>query len=83
MPETPYRPIDCSLHDRIEAAASLRKTVLISYTGEGGEPREVTDRIADWFTADGAEFMRTAAGHVICLDRILAIDGVAFNTGSV
>lgn len=72
-----YEPIDCSLHDRIEEHATLHKDVRIVYRN-GMDVTEVTDRITDWFAKDGEEFMRTANGLTVRLDRIVSIDGVAF-----
>ena len=72
-----YEPIDCSLHDRIEDLAVRRKVVRIRYEGDAGAI-ELDDTVADWFTRDGAEFMRTGSGLSIRMDRILEVDGVAY-----
>lgn len=77
----PYLPIDCSLHDRLEALATLRRPCRIRYSGADGGPHEVVDRIADVFAADGEEFLRTAGGVTVRLDRVVGVDGVAFGTG--
>ena len=66
---TDYQPIDCSLHDRYEAAAVRRQTVEIAWSDGGGE-RTHTGRITDIGAEDGAEFM-TLDGRVrVRLDRI-------------
>lgn len=67
-----YEPIDCSLHDRIEAAASLRRRVAIVYE-DGSGARSIEDTIADWFTRAGAEFLKTGTGAEIRLDHIRSI----------
>jgi Rho-binding antiterminator len=78
--EDSYQPIDCTLHDRIEAHASLRKTVRIVYR-EGDRVLQIDDRIIDWFAKDGAEYMRVAGGPVIRLDHVRSIDDVIFSQG--
>ena len=74
-----YRPIDCSLHDQLEAAATLRRTVQIVYERDG-ETIETADRILDIFTRDGAEFLKLSATEVR-LDDLRIVDGVAFSPG--
>ena len=77
-----YRPIDCSLHDRLEAAATLRKIVAISYRTPQGELVEIEDRILDIFTRDGAEYLRLSGASEIRLDDLCSVDGVVFVPGS-
>ena len=72
-----YRPLDCSLHDRIEDLATRRRVVPIRFTDDDG-PRVIDDTLADWFVRDGAEFLRTASGLEIRLDRIVEIDGQSY-----
>lgn len=72
-----YEPIDCSLHDRIEEAASLGRIVNIVYDAEDGVA-EIDDRITDCFVRDGAEYMTTAGGLSVRLDRLRSVDGVSF-----
>ena len=75
MPD--YKPFDCSLHDELESAATLRRTVSIVYeTSE--ESLEVKDRIVDVFSKDGEEFIRLASGLTIRLDRIISFEGIPF-----
>jgi Rho-binding antiterminator len=68
----PYQPIDCLLHDRIEAHATLRETVRITYR-DGDRVVEVSDRIVDWFASDGVEYMRIGNGTVVRLDRVVSV----------
>lgn len=74
----PYQPIACSLHDRIEDAAVRGRFVDIAFAAEDGTAKVVNDRIVDWFSRDGAEFLTTASGLMIRLDRLISVDGVAF-----
>ena len=72
MSEDTYQPIDCTLHDRIEAHATLHETVRIVYR-DGDRVVEIRDRIIDWFVKDGAEYMRIANGAVVRLDRVVSM----------
>ena len=81
-PDRVYRPIDCSLHDRLEAASTLRKIVAISYRTAQGELVEIEDRILDIFSRDGAEYLRLSSTADIRLDDLCSVDGVAFAPGS-
>jgi transcriptional antiterminator Rof (Rho-off) len=72
MENDPYKPIDCSLHDIIEDAATLGKLSHIVYeTCE--RQKEVDDVPVDWFTKDGSEFLRCKSGLVLRLDQITEI----------
>ena len=72
-----YRPIDCSLHDRIEDLAVRRTLVRIWHESDAG-PVDVHDTIADWLVRDGVEYVRTGSGVEIRMDRLLEIDGVRY-----
>lgn len=70
-----YQPIDCAVHDELESLATLRQTARIAYRGEGGDLRELEDRIEDIYARDGAEYLRTASGEEIRLDRLERVEG--------
>jgi len=79
MDELPrYQPIACSLHDRIEDAAVRGRFVDIVFATPDDTQDTVNDRIVDWFSRDGEEFLTTASGLIVRLDRIISIDGVSF-----
>jgi Rho-binding antiterminator len=71
-----YQPVDCGLHDRLEAFATTGQPCRIAYRDEDGGRREAQDRIADVFAEDGAEYVRTEGGEQIRLDRIEQVDGM-------
>lgn len=79
--DVPYSPIDCSLHDRLEAAATLGRTVALTYEAAEGRTQSRLDRIVSVGTRQGAEYARTSSGLEIRLDRILEVDGVSFRGG--
>jgi len=78
-PDAPYSPISCSLHDHLESAATLGRPCRIVFrVALGAAPQEVLDRIADVFARGGAEFLLTAGGTEVRLDRLESVDGVPF-----
>ena len=72
-----YRPIDCSVHDKLEET-SVRGTVahFLIRDEDGGE-REIQDRVEDVYARDGVEYMKTAGGLEIRLDSLRAVNGEA------
>lgn len=62
----PYLPIDCGLHDHLEAWAVRRVRCHIRIR----DAADVEARIDDLFARDGAEFARLSSGDVVRLDRI-------------
>ena len=73
VPEEPYVPIDCSLHDRYLAWATLRKEISITFMDHGTQ--QVTQgRIIDVFTDhDRTEWLKMTNGERIRLDRIVSV----------
>lgn len=72
---SPYVPVLCEFHDRLEAIASMRRSVDITFADDTGVVRQCLTTIADVYTRDGAEYLATGAGEIIRLDRIVAADG--------
>jgi transcriptional antiterminator Rof (Rho-off) len=71
-----YEPIDCSLHDRFEAAAVLHDRVRVEWTVSEEEPRTVEGTIRDIAVREGAEYLVMSDGSKIRLDRIRAFSTV-------
>lgn len=78
MPE-PYHPIACSLHDELEALATLRRECRITFRDEESKTETISDAIADIFTRGREEFLRLRNGVMIRLDRIISIDDKPFD----
>ena len=75
MREERYEPVSCDYHDRLEAAAMHRKDVELEFDLEGVTQRG-RGKIADVYTADGAEFVKfeSQEGPLdIRLDRIISV----------
>ena len=77
-PDEPYHPIACSLHDQLEAAATRRKKVDLTYATPEGSVRVTGTRIVDIGTHGGAEYIRLGTGVEVRLDHIIEIDGTEF-----
>lgn len=67
-----YVPIDCSVHDRFEAAATRRETVAITWYSSGA-PVVTRGRIDDIRVQDGAEYL-VIGTDLIRLDWIEGFD---------
>lgn len=77
-----YRPIDCSLHDRLESFATLGTECRIVFRDGYGAIREVIDRITDVFASGGEEFLVTASTGPVRLDRVESVGPVATERSS-
>ncbi len=74
MSDLPYRPIDCSFYDRLEEAATLRRTCRMEISAHG-VIRHLEDQIIDLRIVDGAEWMFLAGGEQVRLDDLIRFDG--------
>ena len=75
MTEERYEPVSCDYHDQLEAAAMHKKEVELEFDLNGVSQKE-RGRIADVYTANGAEFVKFEAdsGEVdIRLDQIISM----------
>lgn len=79
-----YAPIDCGLHDELQLLAMRRREVdlRVRAEAEGDPARELRDRIVDVYTRGGAEWIRLGSGEEIRLDRLVEVDGRAFQPPS-
>ncbi|MFD1297020.1 hypothetical protein ACFQ4Q_10320 [Lysobacter gummosus] len=69
-----YQPINCEFHDLLEDLATTRKPARISFLDEHGVVQHRDAVIADVFAKQGAEYLATAAGETLRLDRLLEVD---------
>lgn len=76
--EREYRPIDCSLHDQLEAAATLRKKIRITFRDSAGRSVQSEDQIVDIFTKAGVEYVKLGDGREVRLDDLQEVDDVSF-----
>ncbi|HET7711586.1 MAG TPA: Rho-binding antiterminator [Thermoanaerobaculia bacterium] len=74
MEEERYEPVSCDYHDELEAAAMHKRDVELEFDLEGVTQTE-RGKIADVYTANGAEYVRfdSDSGQLeIRLDHIIA-----------
>lgn len=69
-----YEPIDCSVHDLLEALAVTRVPCRVAFVTKEGEEREATGRIVDVFARGGAEYLQLGDGTEIRLDRLRSVE---------
>lgn len=74
-----YKPIACGLHDELELRALRKNKVELSFRGESNSIQTITCVIADIFSKDKVEYLKTDEGFIIRLDDILELDGIRFN----
>ena len=70
-----YEPVSCDYHDQLEAAAMHKKDVELEFDLDGVTQTE-KGKIADVFTANGAEFVKfeSETGQIeIRLDQIISM----------
>lgn len=70
-----YVPVLCEFHDRLEAIATMRKPVQVTFTDTTGTVQQRVATISDVYTRDGAEYLATGSGETIRLDHVIAADG--------
>lgn len=73
MTESDYTPIDCAIHDVLEASAVRRAHCRVRWT-EGEGVREEVTTIDDIFARDGAEYLVLGSGAEIRLDRLVEVE---------
>ena len=75
-----YIPINCNLHDRLEALATVRKQCQVIYQTSEGEIIETLDILADIYTENKEEFVKLGSGNIIRLDALLEVDGQSYRS---
>lgn len=74
-----YRPIDCGLHDELQLRVLRGRPVRVAWTDEAGTFRRRSATLRDVFTRGGAEYLRLDDDTDVRLDRLTAVDGLAFD----
>ena len=69
-----YRPISCSVHDRLEALAVRSRPCRIRHRTPEGAVESAEGRIVDIFARQGEEFLRMDGGEEIRLDRLVEVE---------
>lgn len=74
-----YKPIACGLHDELELRALRKSKIELSFTDESNSVQTISCVIADIFSKDKIEYLKTDNGLFIRLDDIVELDGIPFN----
>lgn len=69
----PYQLIACSLHDELEALATLRQTCEIQYRQADGAGHTVTSKIVNVYSRNRADFIQLQDGTVIRADHLISV----------
>jgi Rho-binding antiterminator len=77
--EKEYKPIACGLYDELELRALRKKTIKLTFQNDKNDNEIIECIIADLFSKDKIEFLKTNDGKIIRLDDVLEIDGIIFN----
>lgn len=82
QPSSPYTPIDCGFHDRLEHWAVTRQPVEITWR-DSADTRTSSSRILDVFAKNGADWLRLADGQIVRLDQVVSVNGMKPSEGSI
>jgi transcriptional antiterminator Rof (Rho-off) len=75
--EDNYKRVSCDLYDNLEAYATFKKTLEITYkTDEQADVKTVVMQIATLETKNKAEFLIGSTGLRLRLDKVLTIKEV-------
>ncbi len=74
-----YKPIACGLYDELELRALRKQKVKIVFLNNKNENEIDECIIADLFSKDKVEYLKTDAGKIIRLDNIIELDNIIFN----
>ena len=72
-----YKRLSCDFYDELEALAVMNKDVEIEFWTENETISILHDRIKNLYTKEGVEYMETAKGSIIRLDKLIKVAGKA------
>jgi Rho-binding antiterminator len=70
-----YTPVNCDFYDELEALATLKKDCEIKFKGDNDGISSIKGKIADLYTHEHIEYMKTDTGLEIRLDKLVEVDG--------
>ena len=77
MNNNKYTPINCSYYDELEAIATLRKSVEITYYENEAPSTLENVQIKNLYTKNKEEFVVLSNGLTLRLDYLISVDGKA------
>lgn len=76
-----YDPIACGLYDRLEAEATLKRTVRLTVKEDDGSVHQVVGLIKTFSAHNGVEHLIMEDETRIRLDKVTHLNGQLFATG--
>ncbi len=76
-----YKPIACGLYDELELRALRKQKIKIVFLNYKNENEIDECVIADLFSKDKVEYLKTDTGLIIRLDDVVEVDNILFNKG--
>jgi len=74
-----YKPIACGLYDELELRALRKQKITLKFLNDINEAEIIECVIADLFSKDKTEFLKTTDERIIRLDDIVELDNILFN----
>ena len=74
-----YKPIACGLYDELELRALRKQKITLKFLNDINEAEIIECVIADLFSKDKTEFLKTTYERIIRLDDIVELDNILFN----
>jgi len=74
-----YKPIACGLYDELELRALRKQKINLLFINDNNENESIDCVIADLFSKDKTEYLKTDNDRIIRLDNIIEMDNIIFN----
>ncbi len=74
-----YKPIACGLYDELELRALRKQKINLLFINDKNENESIDCVIADLFSKDKTEYLKTDNDRIIRLDNIIEMDNIIFN----
>ncbi|TFW18641.1 hypothetical protein [Duganella callida] len=74
-----YQPISCDYHDRLEALAIKRQSIVIQFRETDGKVQTRDAIVTDVYARSGADYLTLSTGETIRLDQLIEVDGAKFS----
>lgn len=74
-----YKPIACGLYDELELRALRKNKINLVFRNSLNEVEIIDCVIADLFSNNKVEYLKTDDGTIIRLDEIIELDNILFN----
>lgn len=73
-----YIPVSCRLYDKLELHALRNEKCTITFSDEKNKTATMECVITDLFSQNKVEYLKTSAGFILRLDKIIELNGNSF-----